>query len=149
MPSNARTLVMLLFLAIAVAGALDRRLATAGSVAADDARQLESAERTEDLRASDRQRLAQLEGRWRLAVWAILGLSVALAIAGALAAIARRREHGALHYARTMAHELEGKRRSSLAERQESARRIVELEDRVRQLEGKPGDRVRTLPRSA
>src|SRR5262245_30582097 len=87
------------------------------------------------------QRLAQLAGRWRLAFWAIVALSLGLAVAGALAAIARRRERGATRYARSMAQELEDKRRSSLEERQQSARRIMELEDRIRQHEAqrRPG----------
>ena len=90
---------------------------------------------------ADDQRLAQLEGRWQLAFWAIVALSLGLAVAGALAAVARRRERGATRYARSMAQELEDKRRSTLEERQQSARRIMELEDRVRQFEAqrRPG----------
>jgi hypothetical protein len=131
------------------AGDLERRLAAAESRAAGAEGQLAGVQRTEGLQDEQWQRLAQLEGRWRLAFWAIVGLSLALAVAGAVAAVARRRERGATHYARSMAHELEEKRRSGLAERQHSARRIVELEDRVRQLEAQLGDPVRGVPRSA
>jgi len=113
------------------------------AAAAEDA--LASAQRTEELRGEQRRRLAQLEGRWSLALWALVGLAAGLAVTGAVAAAALRRERGATRYARTMAHELEDKRRAGLAERQQSARRIVELEDRVRQLEA----RVRRVPRSA
>jgi hypothetical protein len=126
-----------------------RQLVAAESRAAAAEHQLAGVQHTEELRVDQRQRLAQLEGRWRLAFWAVVGLSLALAVAGAVATVARRRERGATHYARSMAHELEEKRRSGLAERQQSARRIVELEDRVRQLEAQLGDRVRSVPRSA
>src|SRR5262245_34338569 len=123
---------------------LEERLVAAESRAAMVERQLADLQRSVTLQADQRQRLAQLEGRWRLAFWAVVGLSLALSIAGALAAIARRRERGATRYARSMAHELEERRRGALLERQESARRIVELEARVRQLETETG-----VPRSA
>jgi hypothetical protein len=42
-----------------------------------------------------------------------------------------------------------GKRRSGLQERQDSVRRIVELEGRVRQLETQVGNGVPGVPRSA
>ena len=95
------------------------------------------------------QHVLQLEGRWRLAFWAIVALSLALALAGPVAAIARRRERGARRYARTMAQELEDKRRGTLEERQLSARRIMELENRVRQLETQRGSGELIVPRSA
>jgi hypothetical protein len=123
---------------------LEQRLITAEARAALVERQLADLQRSVALHTDQRQRLAQLEGRWRLAFWAVVGLSLALSIVGAMAAIARRRELGATRYARSMAHELEEKRRSGLLERQESARRIVDLEARVRQLEAQPG-----VPRSA
>ena len=123
---------------------LEQRLVAAESRAAVVEQQLADLQRSVTLQADQRQRLAQLEGRWRLAFWAVVGLSLALSIAGAVAAIARRRERGATRYARSMAHELEERRRSGLLERQESARRIVELETRVRQLEAETG-----VPRSA
>jgi hypothetical protein len=113
------------------------------AAAAEDA--LASVRRTEELRGEERQRLAQLESRWSLALWALVGLAAGLAVTGAVAAAALRRERGATRYARTMAQELDDKRRAGLAERQQSARRIVELEDRVRQLER----RVHPVTRSA
>ena len=126
------------------AGDLEQRLIAAESRAVLVERQLADLQRSVTAQADQRQRLAQLEGRWHLAFWAVVGLSLALSVAGALAAIARRRERGATRYARSMAHELEERRRSGLLERQESARRIVELETRVRQLEAETG-----VPRSA
>jgi len=117
---------------------LEQRAAAAEQALADT-------QRSEELRAEQRHRLAQLEGRWSLALWALVGLAAGLAVAGAVASAALRRERGATRYARTMAQELEDKRRNSLAERQQSARRIVELEDRIRQLEA----RAHPVPRSA
>jgi hypothetical protein len=128
---------------------LERKLAAAESRLAVAERQLAEVQRSEALHADQRQRLAQLEGRWHLAFWAVVGLSLSLSVVGAVAAVARRRELGATRYARSMAHELEEKRRSGLLERQESARRIVELEGRVRQLEAHLGDRAPGVPRSA
>jgi hypothetical protein len=128
---------------------LERQAAAADAHAVTVEERLAAVQRSEELRLEQRLRLAQLEGRWRLALWAIVWLSVALAVAGAVAAIARRRERGAARFVRTMAQELEDKRRSGLAERQRNARRIVELEDRLGQLEGQLGDRARSLSRSA
>ena len=108
-------------------------------------RTLADTQRTEELRAAQRRRLAQLEGRWSLALWALVGLAAGLAVMGAVASAALRRERGATRYARTMAQELEDKRRSGLTERQQSARRVVELEHRIRQLEA----HAHPVPRSA
>ena len=128
---------------------LEQKVVAAESRVAEIERQLGAVQRGEALRAQQVQRLAQLEGRWRLAFWAVVGLSLALSVLGAVAAVARRRERGATRYARTMAHELEEKRRTGLAERQQSARRIIELEDRLRHLETQRDDQVRSIPRSA
>jgi len=76
-------------------GDLERRLVAAESRVAETERELAGVQRAEALRADQLQRLAQLEGRWRLAFWAIVGLSLALAVVGAVAAVARRRERGA------------------------------------------------------
>jgi hypothetical protein len=128
---------------------LEGQLESAATHAGSAERQLAAVQREDQLVLEQRLRLGQLEGRWLLARWAILGLAVALSIAGAVAAIARRRERGARRFARSMAHELEDKRRSSLADRQQSARRIVELEDRVRELESQARSQVQVVPRSA
>ena len=131
------------------AGDLEKQLAAAESRVAAAERQLAGAQRTEALHADQWQRLAQLEGRWRLAFWAIVGLSLALSVAGAVAAVARRQARGAMRFARSMAQELEEKRRSGLSERQQTARRIVELEERGRQLEAQVGNHVHGVPRRA
>src|SRR5262249_56267506 len=124
------------------------QLESAATRAGTAERQLAAVQREDQLVLEQRLRLGQLEGRWLLARWAILGLAVSLSITGAVAAIARRRERGATRFARSMAHELEEKRRSSLADRQQSARHIVELEDRVRELESQARSQVQGLPRS-
>ena len=58
--------------------------------------------------------------------------SLAIAVGGATytAALALRRQTQADRYARTLAQELEEKRRAALTERQESAKRILDLETR-------------------
>ncbi|HWP67112.1 MAG TPA: hypothetical protein VNO26_14535 [Candidatus Limnocylindria bacterium] len=89
--------------------------------------------------AADKEaRLHTLEARWPIAltalVVALLGLAGALWTArlalGRLQVVERR--------ASALAHELEDRRRAVLAERQEASHRILELENRVRQLECQP-----------
>lgn len=87
-------------------------------------------------------RLAPLERLWP---WAKAALTLLLAAAaGALytAVAALRRRTEAERYARSLANELEDKRKATLAERQESARRVLDLEQRIRTLEAKLGPRV-------
>ncbi len=99
--------------------------------------------RTEKARAESRAvQLARLERIWP---WAKALLVLLLAVAAgafytAVAAMRRRAE--AERYARTLASELEEKRKAALTERQESARRVIDLEQRVRTLEAKLGPRV-------
>ena len=57
-----------------------------------------------------------------------------------MAALRRRAE--AERYTRSLANELEEKRKAALAERQESARHILDLEQRIRTLEAKLGPRA-------
>jgi len=68
----------------------------------------------------------------------VLGLGTVVAVAVA----ALRRQRQAERFARTLAQELEEKRRTGLAERQESGRRILELEGKLKELETKLGLRV-------
>lgn len=85
--------------------------------------------------------LAVWAARWpalrALVVFLALGLGAAVAVATA----AVRRQQKAIRYAAALAHDLEDKRRAGLAERQESSKRILDLEARVRTLE------VQTRPR--
>lgn len=81
---------------------------------------------------ADRARLATLETRWSVALWALVAGGVLLAGALAVTGAALRRERRASAWARALSLDLDEKRRQALAERQQSARRIVELEDRLR-----------------
>ncbi len=104
--------------------------------AADDAR---AAAAAADTRA---RRAARLETLWPMlqALLVLLVLALAAALGVASAAIGRQRR--AERYARGLALELEEKRKTALAERQESARRILELESRTRTLEAQVGPRL-------
>src|SRR5881296_4735769 len=99
--------------------------------------------RAEKARAESRAtQLARLERLWP---WAKATLTLLLAAAAgalytALAALRRRAESE--RYAHSLANELEEKRKAALAERQESARHILDLEQRIRTLEAKLGPRA-------
>ena len=94
-------------------------------------------------------RLANAERWWLTAQILIVLLVLALAGTGAVTVAALRRQRQAERFARTLAHEAEEKRRTTLAERQESGRRILELESKVKELESKLGPRVVVGGRSA
>jgi hypothetical protein len=87
-------------------------------------------------------RAARLETLWPLAQGAVGVLLVLATAAGVLTVTVIRRRQQAERYARSLAAELEEKRRGGLLERQESARRILELETRMRTLEAQVGPRV-------
>jgi hypothetical protein len=87
-------------------------------------------------------RLAGLDRLWPWAKLAIVLLAVAFGGAAYTAFLALRRQTQADRYARTLAQELEEKRRAVLGERQESAKRILDLETRLRTLEAKLAPRV-------
>ncbi|TMB55316.1 MAG: hypothetical protein E6J56_08815 [Deltaproteobacteria bacterium] len=93
--------------------------------------------------------LANAERWWLTAQILIVLLVLALAGTGAVTVAALRRQRQAERFARTLAHEAEEKRRTTLAERQESGRRILELESKVKELESKLGPRVVVGGRSA
>lgn len=109
---------------------------------------------TEGARADETQaegraaRLTRIGRLWPFLQVTLVLLALAAAAAGAMARAAIIRKSGAERYARGLAHELEEKRRAGLVERQESARRIVELETRVRTLEAQLGPRVVVSGRS-
>jgi hypothetical protein len=87
-------------------------------------------------------RAARLERLWPIGQIALFVLALAAAAGGAVATAAFRRQRQAERYARALADEVEAKRRGALLERQDSARRILELEARVRTLEVQLGPRV-------
>jgi hypothetical protein len=105
-------------------------------------RDLRAAEARSDSAEGHAARAARLERLWPVTLTVIGLLGVALAGAGVIAARAASRQNAADAYARNLARELEEKRRLNLAERQESGRRILELENRARDLEAKLGPRV-------
>lgn len=100
-----------------------------------------------DFTAAQRRRLETLELRWSVATWAVTVLIVGVLVAIAFALAALRKERQAERWARSLADEADEKRRTGLAERQQSARRVVELEARVRELEQQIHARVRAIGR--
>jgi hypothetical protein len=87
-------------------------------------------------------RMARLEALWPAAQAALVLLGIIAAGASTVALASVRRQRQAARYARALAIELEEKRRANMAERQESARRILDLEARARALESRLGPRV-------
>ena len=88
------------------------------------------------------QHLARIATLWPWAKAALLLLVLALAGAFVLAQNAMKRQAQSERFARNLARELDEKRQSAMSERQESARRTVDLEQRVRALEAQLGPRV-------
>jgi Skp family chaperone for outer membrane proteins len=79
-------------------------------------------------------RLARYAWLWRLAAGLAVLLAIALGLTITIAVGAVRTEQRAEHYARTLADELEEKRRRGLTERQEAQRHILDLEAEVQRL---------------
>jgi hypothetical protein len=100
-----------------------------------------------DFTAAQRRRLETLELRWSVATWIVTLLIAGVLVAIAFTLAAMRKERQAERWARALAHEAEDKRRTGLAERQQAARRVVELEARVRELEQQAHARVRAIGR--
>jgi hypothetical protein len=92
-----------------------------------------------ETRAQD---LARIGTLWPWAKAALVLLLLALAGAFVLARNAIKRQSQAERFARNLARELDEKRQFAMSERQESARRIVDLEQRLRTLEAQLGPRV-------
>jgi hypothetical protein len=110
-----------------------------GRAAARNAEEAQAAATLAEARAS---RGARLQALWPVAEVALVLLALAAGAAGAIAATNVRRQRRAERYARSLALELEEKRRIGLAERQESGRRILDLETKVRDLEARLGPRL-------
>ena len=112
-------------------------------------KQVRQAREAADAAVSRAARLANAE-RWLLGAQVLLVLLVlGLGTAAAIAVASVRRQRQAERFARTLAQELEEKRRIGLAERQESGRRVLELETKLRELEAKLGPRVVVSGRSS
>ncbi len=117
----------------------------AGDERAASERLAHAAEDARAEKALAESRATRLAGLERLWPWAKAALTLLLAAAAgafytAVAALRRRTE--AEGYARSLANDLEEKRKTTLAERQESARHILDLEQRIRTLEAKLGPRA-------
>src|SRR5438046_1325628 len=129
----------------ALEGENTRLKRTAGEEAAKAEHLARAAEeaRAEKARADSRAtQLARLERLWP---WAKATLTLLLAAAAgalytALAALRRRAESE--RYTHSLANQLEEKRKAALAERQESARHSLDLEQRIRTLEARLGPRA-------
>jgi hypothetical protein len=110
---------------------------------------------TEEARAAAAQaearsaRLRRLATLWPVAQMVIVLLVIATGAACAVAGAALRRQRQAERYARALARELEAKRTAGMAERQETARHILDLETRIRTLEAQLGPRVVISGRSS
>jgi hypothetical protein len=100
-----------------------------------------------DFNVERRRRLETLERRWSVAAWMLALLIAGVAGAIALAVAAMRKEQQAERWARSLASEADERRRTGLAERQQTARRILELEAHVRGLEQQVPARVRAVGR--
>jgi len=117
----------------------------AGDEKAASERLAHAAEDARAEKALAESRATRLAGLERLWPWAKAALTLLLAAAAgafytAVAALRRRTE--AEGYARSLANDLEEKRKTTLAERQESARHILDLEQRIRTLEAKLSPRA-------
>jgi hypothetical protein len=121
---------------------LTRDLSEARARVGELTREASDARATSESAEAHAARLARLESTWPWARALIVLLVLAAAGAGAVAGAAMRRQRQAERYARTLAAELDEKRRVALTERQESAKRILDLETRVRGLEAQLGPRV-------
>jgi hypothetical protein len=129
--------------------ALERDGAGAAAAAAEaDTRARELAAESDRLRAAAATaetratRAARLTTMWPLVQLALVLLAVLGAGALAVARAAFRAQQKAERYARALTNELDEKRKTVLADRQESSRRILELDARVRALETQLGPRV-------
>jgi len=116
------------------AAAATRRAAAA----AREARTDRDAASTAVARAERSQRLESLWPFMQLAL-VLLAITAAAVFAVARGAVSRQRQ--AERYAKTLATELEDRRKASMTERQESGRRVLDLEQRIRTLEAQVAPR--------
>jgi prefoldin subunit 5 len=81
------------------------------------------------------ERSQRLESLWPYMQLALVLLAIVTAAALAIARSSVSRHRQAERYAKTLAAELEERRKTGMAERQEAARHILDLEQRIRMLE--------------
>jgi hypothetical protein len=132
---------------VAKQGELTKFAADARARVAELERQLAGLRENIDFTAVQRRRLETLELRWSVATWIVALLMAGVLVAIAFAIAALRKEKQAERWARSLSSDADEKRRSGLAERQQAARRVVELEARVRELEQQVHARVRAIGR--
>ncbi len=87
------------------------------------------------------QRSQRLDSLWPFMQLALVLLVVTAAAAFVVARNAVSRQRQAERYAKTLATELDERRKASMAERQEAARRVLDLEQRIRTLESQVAPR--------
>ena len=112
-----------------------KEAATSGERASNAAREAKDASDTAADATARAARSQRLETLWP---WMVLALVLLVVLAAAAFTVARgavSRQRQAERYAKTLATELEDRRKASMAERQESARRTLDLEQRIRTLE--------------
>lgn len=132
---------------VAKQAALTQTADTATARVAELERQITGLRENIDFTAAQRRRLETLELRWSVATWIVTLLIAGVLLAIAFAVAAFRKEQQAERWARGLSHDAEEKRRTGLVERQQNARRVVELEARVRELEQQVHARVRAIGR--
>ena len=120
-------------LAADAAGATRRTTAIAREARADRDTAVAASARAE--------RSQRLESLWPYMKLALVLLAITAAAAFAVARSGVSRQRQAERYARTLSTELEERRKTSMAERQESARRVLDLEQRIRMLEAQTAPR--------
>jgi hypothetical protein len=105
---------------------------TRADTIANDARADKDAAAAATARA---ERSARLERWWPFMQAALLIFGLIAAVAVFVVRTTMNRQRAADRYAKTLATELEDRRKASMAERQESGRRVLDLEQRIRTLE--------------
>lgn len=101
-------------------------------------RRLAEVEAAAAVNAEHERRLVRLEW-WRPIAIGVLSIAlVGFAVALWIARLALGRLGGVERHARALAQEIDERRRAALAEKQEAARRVLDLEERLRQAERHP-----------
>lgn len=114
---------------------LAKDAAAANERASTEAREASAARETAADATARAERSQRLESLWP---YMQLALVLLVLVAGAAFVVARgalSRQRQADRYAKTLATELDERRKTSMAERQESGRRVLDLEQRIRTLE--------------
>lgn len=117
---------------------LERDLATRTARVEELERAREALQAQAALSDAKAQRLARLEAWWPLVITGLVVALLGLAGTSWVTRLAFGRLAAVEHRARGLAQELEERRRTSLAERQQTGHHVIELENRVRQLERQP-----------